>query len=104
MYETQYTPCPGGSHPETFRLWESLEAGAIPVLVRAPALGPVEALLGPGAVWLGSWAELPEFLLSVDAAETARRASESRARYLAARQALSAQMAQCVCQLRPPDG
>jgi hypothetical protein len=100
MYETQYTPCPGGSHPETFRLWESLEAGAIPVLVRAPALQPVEALLGTGAVWLNSWAELPEFLLSVDTAETASRAAESRSRFGNLRRLLMLHLARVVCLLR----
>ena len=39
----QFIPCPQGLNPETFRFWEALEAGAIPVrvhpLARQPARG-----------------------------------------------------------------
>jgi hypothetical protein len=29
-------PCPGGQNPETFRFWEALEFGCIPIYVRCP--------------------------------------------------------------------
>jgi hypothetical protein len=29
-------PCPGGQNPETFRVYEALEAGAVPILVKEP--------------------------------------------------------------------
>jgi hypothetical protein len=103
MLETQYVPCPGGSHPETYRMWEALEIGAIPVLVRASALQPIEAALGPGsAVWLGSWSELPGFLLGVQPEETARRARATRAGFGAARRALMLHLARAICLLRQP--
>lgn len=36
LSETSFALCPGGNNPETFRLHEALEMGAIPVLVRTP--------------------------------------------------------------------
>jgi hypothetical protein len=38
----QFIPCPQGLNPETFRFWEALEAGAIPVRVQ-PARPPARA-------------------------------------------------------------
>jgi len=34
MKSSMFVPCPNGENPETFRLYETLEAGAIPVIVR----------------------------------------------------------------------
>jgi hypothetical protein len=34
MRNAAFAPCPAGNNPETFRLYEALEAGAIPVLSR----------------------------------------------------------------------
>jgi len=34
MGETTFCPCPGGNNFETFRFYEALEAGCVPVLVR----------------------------------------------------------------------
>jgi GR25 family glycosyltransferase involved in LPS biosynthesis len=31
-----FMPCPGGQNPETFRFWEALEFGCIPIYVRCP--------------------------------------------------------------------
>jgi hypothetical protein len=33
---SKFIPCPRGQHVETFRFWEALEHGAIPVYVREP--------------------------------------------------------------------
>ena len=35
-----FVPCPGGQHPETFRFWEAIEHGAIPIYVRSPGDEP----------------------------------------------------------------
>ena len=37
LFNSQFVLCPSGNNPETFRLYESLEAGAIPIVVRAPS-------------------------------------------------------------------
>lgn len=34
IYNSQYIPCPAGQNVESYRLWEALEAGAIPIIVR----------------------------------------------------------------------
>ena len=36
LFDTRFVLCPAGNNPETFRLYESLEAGAVPIVVRAP--------------------------------------------------------------------
>ena len=59
LLDTIFVPCPDGMNPETFRFYEALECGCIPLIVRTPA----------NAVWvdwvceniqilpLSSWAE-----------------------------------------------
>jgi len=36
MLSSKFIPCPRGQHVETFRFWEALEHGAIPIYVREP--------------------------------------------------------------------
>ena len=38
-------PCPGGQNPETFRFWEALEFGCIPIYVRCPNDGAFYAFI-----------------------------------------------------------
>lgn len=33
MARARFVPCPGGAHPDTFRVWEALECGAIPIVL-----------------------------------------------------------------------
>jgi alpha(1,3/1,4) fucosyltransferase len=40
MLNSMFVACPGGQHPETFRLYEALECGAIPLVVRKEGDGP----------------------------------------------------------------
>ena len=47
-------PCPAGNNPETFRIYEALEAGAVPILVKEG--GASEAFLG----WLANQLPLLE--------------------------------------------
>ncbi len=60
---------------------QSLEAGAVPVLVDGPEQGLVREL-GLGLVWLPSWRLLPRFLLAAaaDPAATTRHAAAVRRR------------------------
>jgi len=37
MTQTVFAPCPPGNTPETFRIYEALELGAIPLLIRPPS-------------------------------------------------------------------
>lgn len=51
---------PGGISPETIRLYEVLEAGAIPVMLKSPYVSAPDALDNPPFVLLNTWTELPE--------------------------------------------
>ena len=52
---------PGGNSPETVRLYDVLEAGAIPVMLRSPFVSASTALDNPPFAILDTWAELPQF-------------------------------------------
>jgi hypothetical protein len=52
---------PSGNSPETIRLYEVLEAGAIPVMIRSPFVTASGALGNPPFVVLDNWSELPAF-------------------------------------------
>ena len=52
---------PGGNSPETIRLYDVLEAGAIPVMLRSPFVHAPDALNNPPFALLDTWAELPKF-------------------------------------------
>ena len=54
-----FVPCPGGwSNLESFRVYEALEAGAIPIVERRPAFDYFTALLGAHPIpTVGSWNE-----------------------------------------------
>jgi hypothetical protein len=68
MLETIFAPCPGGNNPETFRHYEALEAGAIPLLIKIKRSDRdfLQTWEGyPGPVF-ESWAELGPFLQAVN--------------------------------------
>jgi hypothetical protein len=79
LYDSQYVPCPSGLHEETEEIWETLEGGAIPVVLKAPENQILEAL-DVGIVFLRRWSELPQFLLTVTANETKARGGLVRQR------------------------
>jgi hypothetical protein len=51
LLNTWCVPCPAGNNVETFRIYEALEAGAIPILVKE---GGQDAFF----TWLGRWLPL----------------------------------------------
>ncbi len=58
-----YCPCPAGNSPETIRLYDALEVGAIPIMLDHPFLhqsNPAQAVPFP---LLSTWEDLPRFLL-----------------------------------------
>jgi hypothetical protein len=72
---------PGGNSPETIRLYEVLEAGAIPVMLKSPFVGAPDALDHPPFVLLNTWTELPEFYTryaDANAPETIAKIEEMR--------------------------
>ena len=50
---------PGGNSPETVRLYDALEAGAIPIMLKSPYVFAPDALNSPPIILLDSWEDLP---------------------------------------------
>jgi len=64
-----FSPCPAGNSPETIRLYDSLELGAIPISLKHPFLNSVEALgaIGtPPFPQLDHWDQFPSFLSNME--------------------------------------
>lgn len=53
--------CPGGKDPESIRLFEALELGAIPISLKHDFLCGQEAMANSPIVQLNSWDELPQW-------------------------------------------
>ena len=51
---------PGGNSPETIRLYDALENGAIPIMLRSRFVDTPAALSNPPIVLLESWSQLPD--------------------------------------------
>lgn len=65
MEDSIFAPCPSGNNPETIRLYDALEVGAIPISLSHEFLLSEDALAANGPVpfpVLNSWSELPQFL------------------------------------------
>lgn len=46
LLNSWFVPCPGGQNGETFRIYEAMEAGAVPVLVKEEGMEGIIELLG----------------------------------------------------------
>jgi GR25 family glycosyltransferase involved in LPS biosynthesis len=46
LLNSWFVPCPGGQNPETFRIYEALEAGAMPIIVKEEGFQPLLEYLG----------------------------------------------------------
>eukprot|EP00042_Codosiga_hollandica_P042152 m.383395 g.383395 ORF g.383395 m.383395 type:complete len:103 (+) comp56258_c0_seq27:238-546(+) len=78
LQTSDYTLCPLGFNAETYRVYEAVSMGSIPIVERATnqtlagqcdldsALAPLKHLDAP-VVWIDSWTELPALLLEVRA-------------------------------------
>ena len=64
LLRSAFTLCPGGTNEETYRVWEALEAGSIPVLKAGEAALWVEAQLGSGhpLPMVRDWTEVADTL------------------------------------------
>lgn len=56
----RFAPVPGGNSPETIRLYDALEMGAIPIMLHSRFVEVHGALAGPPILLLDNWAELPD--------------------------------------------
>ena len=59
LYESRVAPCPPGGSPEQFRVWEALEAGAVPLLPRGARHLAYLPALDLRALWINGsrWRE-----------------------------------------------
>lgn len=65
LEDSVFAPCPAGNSPETIRLYDALELGSIPIMLKQEFLLSNQALASIGPVpfpLLNTWAELPDFL------------------------------------------
>jgi hypothetical protein len=60
LASSRFALVPSGNSPETIRLYDALEAGAIPIMLDAPFVRAREALDSPPFVFLNAWRELPD--------------------------------------------
>lgn len=55
---SRFALVPAGNSPETIRLYDALEAGAIPIMLRSPFVGAPDALDNPPFLLLDDWSQL----------------------------------------------
>jgi hypothetical protein len=60
LTQAVFTPCPSGSNEESYRIWEALEAGSIPIIKKSRAWKPLGR--DHPLPMLESWDELPQLL------------------------------------------
>lgn len=59
MASSRFALVPAGNSPETIRLYDALEAGAIPVMLKSAFVEAKDALDNPPFILLNAWSELP---------------------------------------------
>ncbi len=59
LSNARFALVPGGNSPETVRLYDALETGAIPIMLRSEYVDEPEALGGPPILLLDRWSDLP---------------------------------------------
>ena len=62
LANARFALVPAGNSEETIRLYDALEAGAIPVALKAPFLAAANAIENPPFVLLDAWADLAPFM------------------------------------------
>lgn len=70
LSQTVFTPCPAGNNPETFRHYEALELGSIPLIIRQhPDYDFLQAWKGyPGPIFK-NWEEALKFTSTISPSE-----------------------------------
>jgi len=61
LSNARFALVPAGNSPETIRLYDALETGAIPIMLRSDFVSEPEALGNPPIVVLDRWSDLPAF-------------------------------------------
>jgi Exostosin family len=55
--DARFALVPGGNSPETIRLYDALEMGAVPIMLRGPFVRAAGALNGPPFLLLDDWTQ-----------------------------------------------
>lgn len=58
LSDARFALVPGGNSPETIRLYDALERGAIPIMLRSPFVAAADGLDRPPFLLLNDWSEL----------------------------------------------
>ena len=66
MYDSKFMPCPAGGSPEQFRIYESISAGAIPIVKRGHRVLQYLDDLELEVAFVDDWSELPRLLLGLE--------------------------------------
>jgi len=78
LSNARFALVPGGNSPETIRLYDALERGAIPIMLRSPFVHAADALNEPPFILLNDWSELAEaYAPFADNSERALRALDT---------------------------
>lgn len=83
LADARFALVPGGNSPETIRLYDALEMGAIPIMLRSTFVDAADALNGPPFLLLDNWSALAAAYASL---------SDETPRGLAALDALQAEV------------
>lgn len=89
LMNSTFTLCPDGHNPESYRIYEALEAGSIPVLVmdssydRHACHGAFDPFLASNApfVFLRGWRDLAKYLEGLDLGELPKMQANAMAWY-----------------------
>jgi hypothetical protein len=77
LEDSIFAPCPAGNSPETIRLYDALEVGAIPISLKHNFLVSENALAAIGPVpfpIIDSWEQLPSYLVQMKSVMSANPA------------------------------
>ncbi|KAA6421260.1 MAG: hypothetical protein FRX49_08746 [Trebouxia sp. A1-2] len=104
LYDTKFVPLPAGTSPEHFRVWETLEAGCIPIVLKQHT--EPDAVLWPLAalnfkyITLEEWSKLPQLLATLQQSGQSRfddwQAHNNR-KWAAVKEIISDTVAEQVC-------
>ncbi len=108
LEDSIFAPCPAGNSPETIRLYDALEVGAIPISLKHDFLVSEDALAAIGPVpfpIIESWEQLPSYLvqmkntLSARPAEIVKLQADCIAWWTRYKQAIASQISDSISQL-----
>lgn len=108
LEDSIFAPCPAGNSPETIRLYDALEVGAIPISLKHDFLVSEDALAAIGPIpfpIIDSWEQLPSYLvqmkslLSTNPAEIIKMQADCIDWWTCYKQAIASRISDSISQL-----